>query len=96
MGRGVFRVGFRIPNVCNILQRVEVSDVVVLVCFREETEREQTKHEGEKKRKQELLGKFAANYTCPILQDVPNVPVLASDGILYDYESILSLKSYPT
>lgn len=36
----------------------------------------------------DMLGDEAETFTCPILQDVPLVPVIASDGHLYDYGAI--------
>ena len=35
-----------------------------------------------------MLGDSSDTFTCPILQDVPVVPVIASDGHMYDYASI--------
>ena len=36
----------------------------------------------------EMLGEYADSFLCSISQDVPVVPVLASDGLLYDYDSL--------
>lgn len=36
----------------------------------------------------QMLGEYADTFLCSISQDVPLVPVLASDGLLYDYDSL--------
>ena len=36
----------------------------------------------------EMLGEEADTFPCPILQDIPVVPVIASDGHMYDYDAL--------
>jgi hypothetical protein len=36
----------------------------------------------------EMLGEEADTFLCPILQDIPLVPVIASDGHMYDYDAL--------